>query len=50
MPAMVFATGIFLGTEMFSWPYAGNMGIVTFGVAVASWGERVHSARVGRRA
>ena len=39
MPASVFVVGCTLGTESFSLQTAGNMVVVTTGVAIASYGE-----------
>lgn len=39
MPGLVFASGVFLGTERFSRPAAANMGLIAFGVLVCALGE-----------
>jgi hypothetical protein len=39
MPITVFSVGVLLGTEVFSWPCAANMGGIGVGVAIASYGE-----------
>jgi len=39
MPAAVFFVGCLLRTETFSWSQAGNMAVITAGVAIASAGE-----------
>lgn len=39
MPGLVYATGIFMGTEQFSRASAANMMLIAFGVVVCAIGE-----------
>ena len=39
MPVATFTMGCLFGTEVFSWPTLANMGVITLGVAIASYGE-----------
>ncbi len=39
MPGLVYATGIFLGTEQFSKANAANMVLIAFGVVICAIGE-----------
>ncbi len=39
MPGLVYATGVFMGTEQFSKANAANMALIAFGVVVCAIGE-----------
>lgn len=39
MPGLVYASGVFLGTEPFEGKVAGNMALIAFGVVVCAMGE-----------
>ncbi len=39
MPGLVYATGIFIGTEQFSKANAANMVLIAFGVVICAVGE-----------
>ena len=39
MPGLVYTTGVYMGTEKFTYGYAANMLLIAVGVAIAAYGE-----------